>query len=280
MTIQMLDTHVHVIARDDPRYPQQHGIVLPWVGTHAITVEELLPRMEQAGVAKATLVQAYAGHGFDNRYTADCAARYPDRFVAVGMLDPVADDAAATLRRWVAGHNVRGFRIRPGEWPINDPRTFPVWEAAGELGVPMVMWRVATDAFPAYREMLERFPAVQVAHDHAAHVSVAGGPPFVKAQPLFALARYPYLSIKFSTNILMHSLDGGFDPGDFLGCLVDAFGAERVMWGSNYPALHEPDWTLPRMAEVARAAVRRFTDHQQKLLLGGAALRLWPELDT
>jgi predicted TIM-barrel fold metal-dependent hydrolase len=267
-----------VIAKDDPRYPIIRGIEPGWVGMHDVTLEELLPRMDAAGVAKATLVQAFAGHGFDNRYTADSAARYPGRFVAVGMLDPVAEDAVATMRRWVSEHNVRGFRVRPGAWAIDDPRTYPVWEAAAELAVPLVIWRVSPDLFPAYRTMLARFPNVKVAHDHSAHTSVADGPPYAAAQPLFDLACYPNLSIKFATNILINCLDAGYEPDGFLGCLVDAFGAERVMWGSNYPALHEPDWPLTRMTEVARAAVARFSKREQRLVLGEAAQRLWPEL--
>lgn len=278
MPVPMVDTHVHVVIRNDPAYPMKDEIELDWVNTHSVTVEQLIERMDEAGVSKAALVQAYHGHGFDNSYTADSAARFPERFAAVGTLDPVAPGAADELRRWVVEKNVRGFRIRPDGWKINDPRTFASWEAARELGVVMDIWRVGPPAFDDYREMLERFPDVVIAHDHAAHVKVDDGPPFKQAQPLFELARYPNLNIKFSTNVLMNCLSGGYDPGDFLERLVDAYGADRILWSSNYPALHEPEWPLTRMTQVARDAVSRFSAEQQAAMLGGTAMRLWPEL--
>jgi len=140
------------------------------------------------------------------------------------------------------------------------------------------MWRVSPDSFEQYRTVLERFPHVQVVHDHVAHVAVDDGPPFAQAAPLFEFARYPNLTIKFSTNVLMYCRDAGHDPGDFLERLVDAYGANRVMWSSNYPALHEPEWPLTGMTEFARQAVSRFSEDDQRWMLGGTAARIWPEL--
>jgi hypothetical protein len=43
------------------------------------------------------LVQAYSAYKYDNSYAADCAARYPDRFTSVCILDPTQRDTPEQL---------------------------------------------------------------------------------------------------------------------------------------------------------------------------------------
>ncbi len=62
------------------------------------------------------------------------------------------------------------------------------------------------------------------------------GPPYVKAQPLFALARYPNLFLKFTTHNGRESAQARPRRQAFCRALVDHFGARRIAWGSNFPA--------------------------------------------
>jgi predicted TIM-barrel fold metal-dependent hydrolase len=281
-TMQIIDTHVHVIAKDNPQYPQIHVTRLAWVTTDAKDMEEIAARLDASGVAGAVLVQALAGHGYDNRYTLDSAARYnegpgPQRYTPAGMIDPIAPGAADTVRDWVA-RGLRGVRIRPLDYAVDDPRTFAVWDACRELKVPMIMMGVRAPSHEAFARMLTRYPDIQVTADHACGVQVDDGPPFAKAASLFGLARFANFSVKFSTNLLHNCLKANLKPGDFLKRLVDAYGSERLMWGSNYPAVHEPDWSYASALEAARQAIAPFSKRDQENLMAGAALRLWPEL--
>ena len=95
--MDIIDTHVHVIAKNQPDYPQIHVTKLAWVPTDAKDMEEIVARMDAAGVTGAVLVQALAGHGYDNRYTLDSSIRHNkqagavqrQRFTPVGMIDPL-----------------------------------------------------------------------------------------------------------------------------------------------------------------------------------------------
>ena len=59
----------------------------------------------------------------------------------------------------------------------------------------------------------------------------------------------------------------------FVRRLADAFGAERLMWGSDFCQTHDRPY-----AELVRAGIEAFGDlggAQQDACLGGTAQRLW-----
>lgn len=275
--MEIIDTHVHVIAKNNPKYLQIHVTKLAWVPTDAKDMDEITARMNATGVTRAVLVQALAGHGYDNRYTLDSAARDRRRFTPVGMIDPLAPNAAQTVRDW-AKQGLRGVRIRVLDYAVDDPRTFPVWDACRELGVPMVMMSLRPPGYEAFARMMQRYTDLPVTADHACGVQVDDGAPFAKAKGLFELARFPNFSVKYSTNLIQNCRRANVKPYDFMKRLVDAYGSERLMWGSNYPAVHEPDWSYASAVEAVREAIRPFSRQDQENLLAGAALKLWPEL--
>ena len=277
----LVDTHVHVIAREgDANYPRAESAArTPWVVSNAVDLEALLPRLRRAEVDKAVLVQAISGHAFDNSYTADCARSLPDRFTSVGALDYAATGAVTTLRNWVEKNGIRGARLRPEtDQTLDDPRTLPVWQACEELGIPVVVVGLSPALYPQLTAALDRFPGVKVALDHLAGNPVEGGPPFTQAQPLFELARYPNLYLKYTTTMFEACRAAEVVPHEFFGQLIEHFGAERLMWGSNYPANHEPEWPYETTAAVAREMAAHFAEGEQRLVLREAALALWPEL--
>ena len=54
------------------------------------------------------------------------------------------------------------------------------------------------------------------------------------------------------------------------------FGAERLVWGSDYPQTH--DRTYGELVELGRASCAGLRDATATRVLGGNALRLWPTL--
>ena len=141
----IIDTHSHIIAPDRAKYPlQPYGLdqgtgddrrPASWFEDVPASAEQLLHEMDVAGVDGALLVQAMGAYTYDNAYVADSAVAYPDRFSSVVIVDMEAPDPADTLRSW-AERGARGVRLftitRPiGSW-LDEPRSFPVWEAAAE----------------------------------------------------------------------------------------------------------------------------------------------------
>lgn len=276
----IVDTHVHVIAQDQQAYPRQ---VAPqhneWVTD--LTAETLLEMMDGAGISRTMLVQAYGAYAYDNRYTADCAARYPDRFAGVCILDPLDPEAPQQLSYWVKERGVRGLRIftltQPAErFMLDDPQTFALWGRAAELNIPVCVCTRFRQV-PRLAVALERFPQLKVALDHVGGPRLDEGPPYAGAQALFDLAQFPNLYLKFSTVTMYSAARGASTPEAFFRRLLDAFGARRMMWGSNFPATH--DRSLKEQLQLARDAFAFVTNEEREWLFGATALSLWPSIE-
>ena len=58
------DTHVHVVARDEARFPlRPSGVGSQWFCEHPVTAEDYLATASAAGVDRAVLVQAHGAYG-------------------------------------------------------------------------------------------------------------------------------------------------------------------------------------------------------------------------
>lgn len=281
--MQIVDIHPHVIAADHARYPLAPvgGTLSDWAARRPVTREQMLAAMDEAGVAQAVLVQASTAHGHDNRYTADSAAADPARFVWVGSLDALAPDAPDQLTYWVQERGMAGLRLftagstmsEQAPW-LGDPASYPTWARAQELGVPICV-QMRQAGVPALQPLLERFPGVRVIVDHFARPPLDDGPPYAAARPLFALARYPRVHVKLSTVTHEDAARGRSTPRAFLEHLVGEFGADRLAWGSNFPASEGP---LARLVALAREWVAFLPADDQERILGGTALALYPTL--
>ena len=125
----IVDTHVHVFTDDRKKYPQisdtaRAGSIpsikeigqTEWPLT---TAEILIAQMDEAGIDKATLVQAYFLYEYDNRYTTDSARAHPDRFTSVAVLDPMDPGSPDELSRLVEQEGVTGLRFMRGRLPAS-----------------------------------------------------------------------------------------------------------------------------------------------------------------
>ncbi len=289
----IVDTHVHVVAADQQKYPRNvaalqtgsadanrgQGLTTgaPGEWIQDMTGATILALSADAGIDKTVLVQAYSAYQFDNSYTADSAAEYPDRFTSVCIVDPTQSDAAERLSYWVERRGMRGLRLFTitdgGGVRVDDPRTFPVWERAAALGIPICIMTLA-EQIPRVRAMLERFPNVTVALDHLAVPHLSAGPPYSSVEPLFELARYPNLYLKFSSVSLYAAQRGKGTTKELFKRLVERFGARRLMWGSNFPATN--DRSLKDQYDLARNELAFLPDEDQRWIFGETALTLWP----
>ena len=82
----------------------------------------------------------------------------------------------------------------------------------------------------------ERFPKVRIILDHMARPVLEDGPPYAAATSLFDLARYPNVFLKITPLNVMPEHWGKASPETFFGKLMETFGANRIAWGSNFPA--------------------------------------------
>jgi predicted TIM-barrel fold metal-dependent hydrolase len=278
MVEMMVESHCHIMSDDQHQYPRDTGPnPASWV--RDLPAEEFLNLMDGAGVDRAILVQAFGAYKYDNSYVADVAAGYPDRFVAVCIVDAIAPDAAHKLDYWVQQRGVQGLRVVTWTEPetmLDDPRLDPLWRRAAELRIPVC---VLTNfhQVPRLARVLERFGEIRFALDHLGLPRLDDGPHFAKQQALFDLARFPNFYGKFSSwTIAAAAKNGARGCADFFRRLVDAFGPQRLMWGTNFPASN--DRTYRGFVNFAQEQLSFLSLDERRWVFGDAALSLWPML--
>ena len=279
----IVDTHTHVVAVDRERWPlNPAGVGSDWYTQDPVPVEDLAQVTRDAGVDAVVLVQAYGAYTYDNTYVVDAAAHDLTRLVSIGIIDAEAPDALDTLRALADRPGFTGIRLFPladpsgpqPEW-LDDPRTFPVWEMCAELGLRIVVCMLPPN-FPRLRRVLEQFPDQAVVLDHCGFADVSGGPPYANAGELFACAAYPNLHLKVTSGVLESAEQDGRDPRDLVDRLAAEFGAGRMVWGTDYPQTRDRPYA--DLVALGRHACERLTPADADRVLGGTAVRLWPEL--
>jgi predicted TIM-barrel fold metal-dependent hydrolase len=284
----IVDTHVHVFTDDRKNYPQIRDTAragsIPsiteigqteWPLT---TVEILLAAMDEAGVDKATLVQAYFVYEYDNRYTIDAAAAHQDRFTAVVVLDPMDPESPDALSAMVEKQKVTGIRFMRGRLPessLGAPATFPLWERMQALRIPLAIGDRIAD-ISKIRPALEKYPGVKVAFEHSWGHKV-GLPPYRVLEPLFALAANPNVYIKTAINNIAAARDASGKPEALYEKLIEVFGAKRIMWSSNYPA-HPRFGSIKSRLEESKRVLASLSREDQEWILGRTAAAFYPAL--
>jgi L-fuconolactonase len=278
----IVDIHPHVISPDTRRYPLNPlgGTQSTWSRDRPTPFEKLVEAMDQAGVAKAAIVQASTAYGHDNSYVADAIAAHPERFTGVFSVDVLAPDAVEKMRSWI-GRGFSGMRLfttgstMPGQatW-FDDPRSFPAWEHAAEAGIPVCM-QMTPQGFPQLRGLLERFPKVSIILDHLARPQLVDGPPYAADAQFLALARYRNVFLKLTPLNVSPATWGKATPQTFFRMLIAAYGADRIAWGSNFPAT---DDTLSGILGKAQAALAFASADERDWIFGKTAQRLYPSL--
>ena len=278
----VIDIHPHVIATDNVRYPLQPlgGNQSTWSRDRPTPYDKMIEAMDQAGVAKSAIVQASTAYGHDNSYVAEAIAARPKRFTGVFSIDMLAADNVNKMKHWLA-RGFSGMRLfttgstMPGQatW-FDDPRTFPAWQHASDTGTPVCM-QMTPQGFPQLRGLLDRFPNVKIILDHLARPQLIDGPPFTADQEFLALSRYPNIFLKLTPLNVSPANWGKATPETFFGALMEAYGANRIAWGSNFPAT---EGTLQEILGKAQATLGFASASDREWIFGKTALTLYPSL--
>ena len=207
--------------------------------THAGTswfepVESLLFQMEANGVDRAVLIQH--GGNYDNAYLLDRAAEPPGRFSVVGLVDESSPRAADTLGDW-ARQGIRGVRLGP-----SSPE--PVWRAAADLGLT-VSCRPDITAFASGRfaDLATGLAAeIPIVIEHFVGAGPDMAEPYKELSGALQVAALPNVYVKLGglgeisrrPRVLRPEFRFDDTPA-FVEMILEAFGPQRTMWGSDYP---------------------------------------------
>jgi L-fuconolactonase len=280
--LDVIDSHTHVISADADRYPRAPlgGHQSDWSKARPVNHDALVAAMDQAGIAQAVVVQASTVYGHDATYVVEAVRAHPQRFVGVFSIDPLADDAVEQMKRWI-GEGLAGLRLfttgstMPGQahW-LADEASYPAWDYA-EANQISVCLQMTIAGIPMLRALLARFPKVRVLLDHLARPDLSDGPPYSRAEPLFGLAQFPGVHLKLTNRTIAAAGEGVSTADMFIPYAVNAFGAERILWGSNFPAA---EGALSDLLSQAKAAVAPLPQSEQATIFADAARSLYPTL--
>jgi L-fuconolactonase len=280
--MKIFDTHTHVISPDATSYPTDPigGHQSDWSQKRPVDAAGLLRAIDEAGIAKAVVVQASTVYGHDNRYVVETVRAHPSRFVGVYSIDALAPDAVERIDHWQA-QGLSGFRLfttgstMPGQsdW-LGHKDSFAAWAHAERRGIPVCL-QMTMEGLPALRALLERFPGVRVLLDHCARPELADGAPFTAASALFDMAAFPGVYLKLTNRTLAAATLGQSTPQAFLARVMETFGAGRIAWGSNFPAA---EGALPTLVATAHEALSSLSPDDQAMIFSGTAATIYPAL--
>jgi L-fuconolactonase len=278
----IIDIHPHIITTDTVRYPNAPlgGRKSDWSKERPNNMEQMVAAMAEAGLSKAVLVQASTCYGHDNSYVADAVAARPDLFTGVFSVDVLAPDAPEKIRYWM-GRKLTGMRLftagttmpNQADW-VDDPKTFPAWQCASDVGISVCM-QMTAKAIPQLIHILERFPSVPVILDHLARPSLEDGPPYAAAASLFNLAQYKNVYLKITPRTFNESRRGKSTPESFFRKLLAEFGPSRMAWGSNFPS---SEGTLTEIVADAKDGLSSLSPQDREWIFSRTALTLYPAL--
>jgi L-fuconolactonase len=244
-------------------------------------IESLLDEMGRCGVDQAILIQI--GGQFDNSYQTECLRRYPGRFASVVIVDTDRPDAPAELAR-LAEEGASGVRLRAAlRSPGDDP--LAIWRAAERLGLA-VSAPGSADAFASddFRQLVEALPRLKIVVEHYGGVQRPGAEPRPELrQRVYALARHPNVYIKIGGlgEIAQRAMPVR-SPFPFVEPvppivpeILAAFGAEKIMWGSDFPPVSQREG-FGRALSFVRDQLAGASVAEHDAIFGGTALAVFP----
>ena len=254
----IVEWNTHIFSSDETKYPFH-----PWAAykprpemRFEDPLGDYLERMRTEGIDRAVLVHPEP-YGDDHSLVLDCLKREPDRFKITSLFYPTESDSPARLQALVESEPgviaTRFHRLQGKDKYLKDftePVVEAIWETAASLGI-WVELHIGSDFALSARRLIEAFPDTLVLIDHLAEPHTADGVEFAH---VLNLADLDNVYMKLS-GINHFKTDGPLYESalPFTRVVSNAFGADRMVWGSGSPKI--VDVHLAHWSEVDRAKV-------------------------
>ncbi|MBX3442599.1 MAG: amidohydrolase [Planctomyces sp.] len=233
-----VDAHSHIWTTDLERYPLAGGQPVSVLAPRSFTAEELLAIVRPLGVSRVVLIQHKPYHGLDNRCLADAMAEHPGVFGGVACIEAGAPRPDVEMLR-LKTLGFRGFRITPGEggtsrWSASEGMRL-MWGTAAAQGLAICPL-IDAAYLEQVDEMCRRFPETRVVIDHFARIGGTGEFPEADLAALTGLAKHPRVHVKVSAYYYLGRKRPPYDDlAPMIRRMYDAYGPQRLMWGSDSP---------------------------------------------
>lgn len=273
--LRIIDAQIHVWKASTPERPWPADAIEPQRDI-PLEVPEASDVLNAAGVAGALLL-APTWEGSRNDYVLETAAADPVRWGALCRF--AINDAAEVekLAHWRETVGMRGIRLSLNRGDVDGmvagATRSGFFAAAEQFRVPLSVY--APGRYELYEQLATTYPGAKITVDHVA-VETADLPLVEAIEPLLALAKHRGIAVKASALPCFVR-----EPYPFVSIteavyrLVDAFGPERVFFGSDLSRLPVP---YPELVDVFVNHLPRLDDAERAAVLGGALANWldWP----
>lgn len=239
--------------------------------------QELARYLHRAGIDKTVLVQAAATVA-ESDYLLSLAEQHAFIAGVVGWIDMAAPDALAQLAHLANHPKLLG--IRPMIQDIADPE----WMLQEELAPvyrELITRGLRFDALvkPAHLDallmLLQRYPELAVVIDHGGKPDIAGDAFAPWCSRMQSLAQQTHAFCKLSGLLTEASPGAGAEQlRPYVEHLVQCFGPQRLMWGSDWPVLNLATDYAQWLA-LTNALLADLDNADREAILGGTAARFY-----
>jgi L-fuconolactonase len=283
----VIDGHVHLFRAASSEYPREVSETFP--AEREATARGLLTAMDRAGVDRAVIIPLTK----DDRYLRESLTSHRDRLAGLGVHDDLAPGSIDELRSRVASSGLQGLRLfELGSDDAADPgdpeslALFPLLRAMADDGLRLSFYAKAVD-LGALAAVLGALPGLQVLLNHQGFCHEGAGleeqdgddsrpeipPPYLDS--VLALARFPNCHLMFSGHYAYSSAGYPYlDLKDLVLRSYEAFGPDRLLWGSDYPLVVDEPGYLETM-RVVDHLLDHIDSAARARILGGNAARLF-----
>lgn len=271
-----IDTHQHFWTFDPARY----GWISPDMPVlrRNYAPGDLEPELARAGVAATIAVEA-RGHLEETDQLLDIAARTPFVRGVVGWLPLTEPNAAALIERYAESPKLRGVRHWMGAPDDCDYMTSEALHAGVALLEPaglsydLMLW---PRQLPAVARFVDRHPRQRFILDHFAKPFIAEGRLEPWGADLRALAERPNVYCKLSG--LTTEADKAHwtlaDLQPYVDLALDAFGPERLLFGSDWPVCTLAT-SYARWVGTVEALLDPLSDTERERIFAGTAREVY-----
>ena len=258
----LFDSHAHLVADDQLRYPRnpmqrakdapyRHPGVIGKPGGHhgprpineVPDAVRMLQWMTEENVDGMVAVQKRMIYRLDNSYILDSSDKYPDLFSAVVILDAEDETTPGLVRHYIEQNGLAGVRLFGGRKPdgsmpwLNSPAALRTWDVAQEFGLVMDLEVLSEGgggpSVPAIIELARKYPHIRIVLDHLLEPEMEEGDHFGLDERYQTLSGEKNIFFKFTSINLDICREENIPAEKVLRRAVDMFGAEQVMWGSD-----------------------------------------------
>jgi len=215
--------------------------------------DDLTPLLDKAQVNKTVLVQA-AESTAETEFMLKIATE--TEFVAgvVGWVDMASEQALSQLEIFSKSHYFKGIRpmikdIEDVQWMLKDELA-PVFEylIANNLTFDALVMPGHLDALYT---LLKRYPDLRVVIDHGAKPGIANNTSPQWFDKIALIAQETSAFCKLSGLVTEARINPSFEQlAPYMEHLLLCFGAERLMWGSDWPVVNLSSGYIPWMKQV------------------------------